>query len=158
MSDKKLTTTLRLMMVSEPKETEIKWQSKEGLPMTRVRESLEAYLLGSEMPLSVIDININKFSNGSQFRNVKLTDLYKMFVKNEDDLRSGKKIVLAEVELLPMKNNFSDNGTIDRFQPYLTKFDVALASESDLEEIALINKVTTDTSGTTETEGESSVA
>jgi hypothetical protein len=152
MSDKKLTTTLRLMMVSEPKEIEIKWQSKEGVPMTRVRESLEAYLLGSELPLSVIDININKFSNGSQFRNVKLTDLYKMFVKNEDDLRTGKKIVLAEVELLPMKNNFSDNGTIDRFQPYLTKFDVALASESDLEEIALINKVTTDTSGVAEEE------
>jgi hypothetical protein len=147
----KLTTTLRLMMVSEPKEDTNKWINKQGQEVSRVRELLQGHLLGSETPLSLIDIDINKFSNGSQFRNVKLTDLFKMFVKNEEDLKIGRKILLAEVELLPVRSNFaSDAGNISSFKPFLTGFTIADPSEQDIRDVELINRVTTDTSETVE--------
>ena len=149
----KLNYTLRVMMVTEPKEETNTWKNREGQEISRVRELLQGYLLGSETPLSLVDIDINKFSNGSQFRHVKLTELLKMFVRNEDDLVAGRKVVLAEVELLPVRSNFaSDAGNIASFKPFLTGFTLAEPSEQDLVDIALINRVTTDTSGREETE------
>jgi hypothetical protein len=138
----KLATTFRLMMITEPKEETIKWTDKKGTEKAMVRESLEAYLLGSGTAMSVINININKFANGSQVRNVKITDLFKTFIKNEDDLKSGKKILLANVELLPVKNSFSETGVINRFEPYLSSFDLADSSEEDQTEIGIIKECT----------------
>lgn len=137
----KLSASLRLMMTAEPKEAEITYKDRNQEERTRVRESLEAYLLGSGTPMTLIDININKFHNGSQYRNVKLTDLFKTFVKNEDDLKTGKKVLLAHVELLPVKNSFSETGVINRFEPYLTGFDIAEATAEDTSEIEVIRKV-----------------
>lgn len=137
----KISTTLRLMMTTEPKEQDIKYKNKDGNEMSRVRESLEAFLLGTGVPLTVIDLNINKFVNGSQYRNVKIGDLYKMFAKNEAELKSGKKVLLAHVELLPQKNNFNDSGVINAFQPYLTGYDIADATEEDLFEVEAIRRI-----------------
>lgn len=138
----KLNTTLRLMMTAEPKEVEIKYKEKNtGEEKSRVRESLQAYLLGTGIAATEIDININKFQNGSQYRNVKLTDLFKTFVKNEDDLKTGKKVLLANVELLPVKNNFSETGVINRFEPYLVGFDIAEATTEDSSEIEVIRAI-----------------
>jgi hypothetical protein len=74
-----------------------------------------------------------------------------MFVKNEEDLKIGRKILLAEVELLPVRSNFaSDAGNISSFKPFLTGFTIADPSEQDIRDVELINRVTTDTSETAE--------
>lgn len=141
MTSNTLTTTLRLMMTAEPKETTLSYKDKDGNERSRVRESLEAYLLGTGVPLTQIDLNINKFVNSNQYRNVKITDLLKMFIKNESDLRTGKKVLLAHVELIPQKNNFSQGGVINAFQPYLSGYDLADATEADLLEVDAIKRI-----------------
>ena len=141
MTNNTLTTTLRLMMTAEPKETTLSYKDKDGNERSRVRESLEAYLLGTGVPLTAIDLNINKFVNNNQYRNVKITDLLKMFIKNESDLRTGKKVLLAHVELIPQKNNFSQDGVINAFQPYLSGYDLADATEADTLEVDAIKRI-----------------
>ena len=137
-----LTTTLRLMMNKKPQEVDITYKDKEGNERSRVRESLQAFLLGGTAPMTTIDININKFAGGSQYRNVKITELYEKFVDNKADLVSGKKILLAHAELIPQKSNFqNDNGMITGFQPYLVGYDIAEPSESDAQEIEAITRV-----------------
>jgi hypothetical protein len=101
-------------------------------------ESLEAYLLGTGNPFTKIDININKFVGGNQYRHVKITDLFRVFMKHSNDLTTGKKILLAQLELIPQKNNFSDSGVINAFQPYLIGYDVADATDTDTKEISVI--------------------
>jgi len=133
-----MTTTVRLMMTNEPQEKTLAWTDKQGNARSRVRESLNAFLLGTGSPLTKIDININKFVGSNQFREVKLVDLYKTFVKNEDELRSGKKVILANLELIPQKNALSDEGEINAFVPYLKSYDVADATEDDSAEIEAI--------------------
>ena len=137
-----LNTTLRLMMNKKPKEVDLKYKDKDGNEKSRVRESLEAYLLGTGAPMTTIDININKFVAGSQYRNVKITELYEKFVDNKKDLTSGKKILLAHIELIPQKSNYADSaGVINAFQPYLVGYDIAEPTEADLAEIAGIVRV-----------------
>lgn len=144
-----LKTTVRLMMTTEPQEKTHSWKDKEtGNERSRVRELLEGYLLGTGVPLTKLEVNINKYQGTSQFRAVKLVDLYKAFVKNEDNLKSGKKVLLAHLELIPMKNAFSEDGTINAFAPYLTGYDVADATEEDALEIEAILRNTTGTSET----------
>ena len=136
------TATLRLMMTKKPSEVDLKYKDKDGNEKSRVRESLQAFLLGTGAPMTTIDININKFAGGSQYRNVKITELYEKFVDNKADLVSGKKILLAHVELIPQKSNFqNDNGMITGFQPYLFGYDIAEPSESDAQEIEAITRV-----------------
>lgn len=139
--EKSLTTTLRLMMTKKPQEIDLHYKDRDGNEKSRVRESLQAYLLGTGVPMTTIDININKFVAGSQYRDVKITDLYEKFIDNKADLMSGKKILLAHIELVPQKNNFNDSGVINAFQPYLKGYDVAEPTETDLLEVASINKV-----------------
>lgn len=134
-----LQTTLRLMMIKEPQEIENKW-TKDGKEYSRIRESLEAYLLGTGVPLTLIDLNINKFQNGKHYRDVKLTDLFKSFIKNENDLKTGRKVLLAHVELIPVKNNFAENESINRFEPYLTGYDIADATLVDTQEVESIRQ------------------
>lgn len=138
MEKSQLTTTIRLMMTEPAKESDLTYKDKDGNVKARVRESLEAYLLGSGNALAKIDININKFVGGNQYRTVKITDLFRTFMKHGNDLKVGKKIVLAHVELVPQKNNFSDSGVINAFQPYLVGYDVADATEQDQLEISTI--------------------
>ena len=136
--EKSLTTTVRLMMTEPAKESDLTYKDRDGNVKARVRESLEAYLLGTGNPLTKIDININKFVGGNQYRHVKITDLFRMFIKHSGDLTTGKKVLLAQVELIPQKNNFSDSGVINAFQPYLIGYDVADATETDAQEISVI--------------------
>ena len=136
--EKSLTTTVRLMMTEPAKESDLTYKDRDGNTKARVRESLEAYLLGTGNPLTKIDININKFVGGNQYRHVKITDLFKMFMKHGKDLTEGKKILLAELELIPQKNNFSEAGVINAFQPYLVGYDVADVTEADAQEISVI--------------------
>ena len=135
-----LTTTVRLMMTIEPQEKTLEYKDREGKERSRVRETLEAFLLGTGLPMTKIDININKYVANNQYRNVKITDLYKTFVKNEEDLTTGKKILIANLELIPQKNNFSEDGAIASFAPYLHSYEVADATESDLQEIEAIKR------------------
>ena len=141
MTQNRITTQLRLLMVKEPKEETINYTDKSGKPRSMERESLEAYLLGSPVPMAVINLNLNKFVDGSQVKNVKITDLLKTFVKNEDDLKAGKKVLLANVELLPVKNSASEEGIINRFEPFLTSYDVADATAEDVTEIECIRRI-----------------
>jgi hypothetical protein len=136
-----LTTTFRLMMNQEPKEVTLSYKDKEQKERSRVRESLEAYLLGTGVPLTSIDLNINKFVNNNQFRNVKITDLLRTFWKNTDDLTTGKKVLVAQVELIPMKNNFNDSGVINSFAPYLHSYEIEDANEADLKEVVAILRI-----------------
>lgn len=136
-----LTTTLRLMMTKKPQEVDIKYKDKDGNDKARVRESLQAYLLGTGIPMTTIDININKFVAGSQYRDVKITELYEKFIDNKADLISGKKVLLAHIELVPQKNNFNDSGVINSFQPYLVGYDIAEPTEADSVEVATINGI-----------------
>jgi hypothetical protein len=138
MEKNQLTTTVRLMMTQPAKESDLTYKDKDGNVKARVRESLEAYLLGSGTTLARIDININKYVGGNQYRTVKITDLFRTFMKHEDDLKSGKKVVLAHLELIPQKNIYSETGAINAFQPYLTGYDVADATEQDQVEISTI--------------------
>lgn len=139
---KGLTTTLRLMMNQPPKETDLNYKDKEGNDRARVRESLEAYLLGTDAPLTTIDININKFMNGNQYRNVKLTELFSTFMKNNADLTTGKKVLLANIELVPQKSFFNnEKDIVNSFSPYLVSYDVADANEEDTKEIAEIKRI-----------------
>lgn len=135
-----LTLPVRLMMTIEPQEKTNTYKDKEGKERSRVRETLEAFLLGTGLPMTKIDININKYVANNQYRNVKITDLYKTFVKNEDDLTTGKKVIVANLEMIPQKNNFSEDGAIGSFVPYLHSYDVVDAAESDLEEIEAIKR------------------
>ncbi len=136
-----LTTTVRLLMTEPAKESDLTYKDKDGNQKSRVRESLEAYLLGTGVPMTRIDININKFVGGNQYRHVKITELFKTFMKHGQDLTNGKKVLLAQVELIPQKNNFSDSGVINAFQPYLVGYDVADATEADSDEISAIKSV-----------------
>lgn len=139
MEKSSLTMTVRLMCTEPAKESDLTYTDKDGNTKARVRESLEAYLLGTGNPLTKIDININKFVGGSQYRHVKITDLFKMFMKHGTDLSSGKKVLLANLELIPQKNNFpGQNGIINAFQPYLIGYDVADATDADTTEISVI--------------------
>ena len=138
---KGLTTQLRLMMNQPPKEVDFNYKDKDGNERSRVTESLEAFMLGTDVPLTVIDININKFVNGSQYRNVKLTELFGTFMKNHADLTSGKKVLLANVELIPQKNYFSQKDVINSFKPYLASYDIADATAEDTEEIETIKRI-----------------
>jgi hypothetical protein len=138
MEKNQLTTTVRLMMTEPAKESDLTYKDRDGNVKARVRESLEAYLLGTGNPTTKIDININKFVGGNQYRSVKITDLFKTFIKHEGELKTGKKVLLAHLELIPQKNNFSESGVINAFQPYLVGYDVADASESDQLEISTI--------------------
>jgi hypothetical protein len=139
---KGLTTQLRLMMNQPPMEQDLNYTNKEGKEISRVRESLEAFMLGTDTPLTTIDININKFVNGNQYRNVKLTDLFLAFMNNTKDLTSGKKVLLANIELIPQKNFYSEKDVINSFQPYLASYDIADANEEDKEEIESIKRIT----------------
>lgn len=141
MTQNKISTQFRLLMVKEPKEETINYTDKNGKPRSMERESLEGYLLGTDSPMSVVDVNLNKYVNNSQVKNVKITDLLKTFVKNEDDLKVGKKVLLANVELLPVKNAASEQGIINRFEPFLTSYDIADATTEDSAEIGSILRV-----------------
>jgi hypothetical protein len=136
-----LTTTLRLMMTKKPQEVDLHYKDKEGNEKSRVREFVQAYLLGTGAPLTTIDININKYVAGNTYRHVKITDLYEKFIDHKADLMTGKKVLLAHVELVPQKNNFSENGVINSFTPYLTGYDIAEPTEADATEVASIMRV-----------------
>lgn len=135
---KSLTTTVRLHMTEPAKESDLTYKDKDGNVKARVRESLEAYLLGTGSPFTKIDININKYVGGNQYRTVKITDLFKMFMQHGTELTNGKKILIAELELIPQKNNYSQEGVINAFQPYLIGYDVADSTEPDTQEITVI--------------------
>lgn len=136
-------TTLRLMMTKKPQEVDLTYKDRTtGEEKSRVREFLQAFLLGSDVaPMTPIDININKYVNGNTYRNVKITDLYEKFVDHKADLVSGKKVLLAHIELIPQKNNFSEDGAISSFTPYLKGFDVAEPNEADKVAVESINRM-----------------
>ena len=136
-----LTTKVRMYVSTLPTETERSYKDGEETKKWK-KESFSGLVLGSGLENVIADLQFRSSKSNVATKNAKFSDFLVSYVRNEQPLKAGERVVVAEVLMNPRVNRTGeDAGLATQWSPTILGFEIVEATDADRQEIESFKKI-----------------